>query len=464
VAAILVLHACAAGPLGRRGALLATLVLGTSIQFMALARVALTDLWLGVWILGSMAALHGAFEDARAGRPGTGRFLLACGLAGLAMLTKGLVGIGIPAAAAAFYLTARREWRLLFRLRWLVPGAAVALLVGGSWYLFLGVTSPDGFGFLEELIVEHHWKRFLEPREGHRGPVFYYVIVLAVGLFPWTPFWLAALAGRPGSQEDTARRRLLQLAGAFALVPFVLFSIASTKLPGYITPALPPLALAFGSVFDADTVERSWLWRTSVRSAALCWLAIGIVAAASPFLLRILPEALGEDADKAPTLLQPMPLGIAPWAGLAIGAVAALLLWSHARALRPPPATAWTLGASSLALFIASVVLVLPAYDEHFQAPLRALAVTAAGEAKGEVLLVAMSDAPSVEFHGGVRTRRVRSSEASALDKFRRGSDPLVGIVPERRRALLGDPDRITVIDRRGGYAVFRYEAEGTVR
>ena len=458
VAALIALHACAVGPLGRRGALLSTLVLGTAVQFMVLARTALTDMWLTVWILGSMAALHGAFEDARAERPGTGKFLLACGLAGLAMLTKGFVGIVIPAGASAVHLALRREWRLLFRWRWLVPGAALALLVGCSWHGLLAASSPEGFGFLEELIVEHHWKRFLETREGHGGPVFYYLIVLAVGLFPWTPFWLVALV-RPGARAgDTEGRRLLQLAAAFAVVPLVLFSIAATKLPSYITPALPPLALVVGSLFAADAPERPRLWRLAVLSAAACWLSIGLVCAAAPWILRALPEVLGENAEKEPALLEPLALGIAPWVGLAIGVGWALLLWRQSRSQRPPAATAWALGAASLALFIFASVLVLPAYDEHFQAPLRALAVTAAREARQEVLLVAMNDAPSVEFYGSVRTRHVRRSEASSLETFRHGADPVVGIVPERRLHLLGGPGRITVLERRRGYVLFRYE------
>ena len=457
VAALVALHACALRPLGQRGALLATLVLGTAIEFMVLARVALTDMWLTGWLLGSMMALHGALEDARAGRRGTGRFLIACCLAGLAMLAKGLVGIIIPASAAVIHLAWRREWRLLLRWRWLVPGAAVALIVGCSWYLFLGATSPEGFGFLEELLVEQHWKRFRETREGHGGPIFYYGIVLAVGLFPWTPFWLPALLQRRDRVGDTERRRLLQLAAAFALVTLVLFSVASTKLPSYIAPALPPLALVFGSLFDADIIERPRVWRISVLSAAGCWLSIGLAALAAPTILRALPELLGESVEKAPALLEPFPLGIAPWAGLALGAGAALLLSRRARTPRPE-ATAWTLGAASLGLLLLATVVVMPAYDEHFQAPLRALAAAAAREARGEVLLVGMRDAPSVEFHGGVRTRHVRGSEASSLETFRRGSDPVIGIVPERRLDLLGGPGRITVLERRGGYALFRYE------
>jgi len=458
LAALIALHNCAVGPLGLRGALLSTLVLGTAVQFMVLARTALTDLWLTVWLLGSMAALHVAFEDARAGRPGTGRFLLACFFSGLAMLTKGLAGIAIPAGAAAVHLALRREWQLLFRWRWLVPGAALALLVGCSWYVLLGASSPQGFGFLEELIVEHHWMRFRETREGHGGPIFYYLIVLAVGLFPWTPFWLVALVRPRGRAADTERRRLLQLAAAFAVVPLVLFSIAATKLPSYITPALPPLALILGSLFDEDAPERPRLWRFSVLSAAACWVSIGLVCAAAPRILRALPEVLGENAEKEPALFEPIALGIAPWAGLAIAVGAALLLWNRARSPRPPAAIAWALGATSLAFFIFLVVLVLPAYDEHFRAPLRALAVTAARETRNEVLLVAMNDAPSVEFYGGVRTRRVRRSEASSLEPFRHGSDPVVGIVPERRLHLLGGPGRVTVIERRRGYAAFRYE------
>jgi len=171
----------------------------------------------------------------------------ACGLAALA---KGPVGIVLP--CAAFFLFAVWE-----RLTGRVPTVAeavggirlpvicgAALVVAAPWYVCVGCLTagewPRGFFFV------HNVGRFTSPMEGHSGSVLYYPCAIAIGLFPWSLVLLAMIAHAaailgPGSRH---RRR----PGVALLVSWVLawvgaFSCSGTKLPGYVWPAYPALAL-----------------------------------------------------------------------------------------------------------------------------------------------------------------------------------------------------------------------------
>ena len=145
----------------------------------------------------------------------------------------------------------------------------------------------NGEAFWSEFIWEHHVERFFTSSLEHVQPFWFYLPVTALFLLPWTPL-LATL--RPA--EIAADRRLRFLA-AWAGGLLLLFSVAVNKLPGYVLPALPPLAvlLAVG-----------WVRRPS-RAAAL-------VAAASllaiPLAALLLPRALADGLGKA-------------WASLAFG-------------------------------------------------------------------------------------------------------------------------------------------------
>jgi len=179
----------------------------------------------------------------------------ACGAATLA---KGPIGVGLPMLAFLLFAASRNRssaasgWPATLAgmrpLTMLLAAAAVAV----PWYVWVGLRT-DG-EWLHGFLLVHNVGRFAAAMEGHSGSFLYYPAVVAVGLFPWSIVLAAMLAHaacilRSPTADD--RRGPLQLLLCWMLAWIGVFSCAGTKLPGYIWPAYPALAIATG-MFLAD--------------------------------------------------------------------------------------------------------------------------------------------------------------------------------------------------------------------
>jgi 4-amino-4-deoxy-L-arabinose transferase-like glycosyltransferase len=458
---VLAVHAFSRRPLGDRAAFLAAVVLGTSLEFFALARTAFTDTFLALWLTLCLGCFHRAAEAWRASpSSGTGWFLGACAFSGLAMLTKGAVGAVLPGVAILVYLLGQRRVGALFRPVRLAAGLVILAGVGLSWYLLLGLTQPGGFGFMKELFWEHHVGRFTAPMQGHSGPFFFYVAVLVGGFLPWSVFLLPALTREGIARAEGEARRYLLLMSFFAGITFVFFSIAATKLPNYIAPVLPAAALLVGHAFERR-LERpepaGRLWRASVWITAGLLGLLALVFLAAPFVLAALPDWLGDKADKRPGLAEPWALGAAPYLaaaallGAAIGSVMGLVRRRFAL-------VAASLAAGMVCFFLVVVLFLVPRYDAQFAAPLHGLARRAAATAEpGQaVVLLGIRHAPSVIFYGGRRTRYVSRKRPDEIAGLFAGPRPEVGITVAAHVHCLKGPGRVEILERRKGYVLFR--------
>lgn len=207
---------------------------------------------------------------------------------GLAILTKGPVGLVLPLGGIGLFawwqaaVDPGREgpwWRRLTIAAWTAwrgvrPGLIImtALLVAAPWYVAVSIRTagewPRGF------FLVHNVGRFAAPMEGHSGSILYYLLVLLVGMFPWS--MASALIGRHAVQTvraDTASKAGMRLLLAWIAAWLVPFSLAGTKLPGYIWPAYPAVACCVG-LFLAD-----WI-RTPARSTDtwMRWAWVFLVA------------------------------------------------------------------------------------------------------------------------------------------------------------------------------------------
>ena len=230
----------------RRWGFLAGAVLATSAFWLALARGATTDMGLAAAMAVAVLAAHLAFHSS--GRARVGYWLLFAFALGVSMLAKGLIGILLICAITGVHRLLMRQpiassMRRNSVLLW--SGILVFALTVASWYV--PVTLANGMTFIDEFFVNHHFKRFFENEFHHLQPFYFYFFVVLAEILPW-PFFLAgALARlkRLGARDD-ARGELLLLAWVWAAVPILFFSVSKSKLPSYILPSLPPLAIIIG--------------------------------------------------------------------------------------------------------------------------------------------------------------------------------------------------------------------------
>jgi len=203
---------------------------------MGLARQATMDSLLTLWFtLAIIGWIEGYTSDRR-------WYLLMAAGAGLATMTKGLIGLLLPGGALGGWLLLRRDWAELKRIPWL-PALGIYLLIVLPWHLAVWRTAGDLF--VREYIIHHHILRFLGKEFGHVAPFWFYIPMLLVGMYPWSAFvpiigW-QALTGWKCEKEKLCCAWAMW--AFWALVVVIFFSLSRSKLPGYVLPALPPLSL-----------------------------------------------------------------------------------------------------------------------------------------------------------------------------------------------------------------------------
>lgn len=272
---------------GRRTGLWAAVITGTALLSFAYGRAASMDMLLAVNVTAAIAliGLRVLGIAGRAAVPGAAVF------AALAVLAKGPIGLALPVLVAGGYLLAARDRaglrRLLSPAGALVAAAALFLAVAAPWYWL--VYRANGWAFVRVFLLEHNVQRFTTTIHNHPGAPWYYLPVLLAGLFPWTALLVPAVAGaRPlRDRRDTYVLSWLAL-------PLVFFSLAGSKLPGYIVPCIPPLALwmanAAQSLARTERVEPGDALRRRVM--ALLTLALFTLVATLPIVLARRGEPL----------------------------------------------------------------------------------------------------------------------------------------------------------------------------
>ena len=217
-----------------------------------------------------------------------GWMILAWAGMACAVLSKGIVGIVIPALALLVYVALERDPSPLKRLHW-APGLAAFAAIAVPWFVLAQQRNPEFFHFF---FVQEHFERYLLPDHHRPGPWWYFVPVLLVGLLPWTPSIPAALArawkapAGPGFKLD---RFLVIWAG----VVVVFFSVSHSKLPGYVLPAVPAILLLFARHYPALSEP---LRRAPAFACVASGIALTLLAAALPVVSALLSWT-GFDAE-----------------------------------------------------------------------------------------------------------------------------------------------------------------------
>ena len=250
---------CAVGVAGtrlydRRTGFFSAVALTGSLAYVLLAHFNTLDMGLAFFMnvtLFATALARNATApsaaDAHCGSSGSGTsngrgwMLLAWASLALAVLSKGPVAAVLSGGALVLYLIVSRDWALL---RMLAPirGLAVFVVIAAPWFIAVSRANPE---FAHFFFIHEHVERFLTTEHRREGPLWYFVPVLAIGLLPWLTIAVRALitAWRAPPRGTFAPERLLL---AWCLVIFLFFSASGSKLPSYVLPMFPALALLIG--------------------------------------------------------------------------------------------------------------------------------------------------------------------------------------------------------------------------
>lgn len=223
---------------------LSAMILATSLSMAAFSHAASTDMLLTATFSMAMLAFFVILTNPESSFSAS---LLAVGYAflGLSVLAKGPVGIALAALILAGFFWMTGEWRLIKKLHILL-GMGIVFLVAGPWYWFC--YRANGWTFIETFLVQHNLMRFATNEFQHSRPFWFFVPVILAGLLPWTFLFTlpASQARRLWRRRFWRSRPDVTYLVLWITVPFLFFTLAQSKLPGYILPIVIPLSLALG--------------------------------------------------------------------------------------------------------------------------------------------------------------------------------------------------------------------------
>jgi hypothetical protein len=239
---------------GPPAGMLAAAVLAGSPVYVAAAQINTLDMGLAFFLSGAVFALALGYPIV---------FWACCAFA---VLSKGLVGIVLPLAALGLYILLKRDWKMLWEVR-PVSGPIVFLLIAAPWFVAVSLANPE---FAHFFFIQEHFQRFTTEVHQRTAPFWFFLPVLALGFAPL--LLPVAIGWWRGVRSSAPPFDAVFLLALWALVVLAFFSASSSKLPAYILPMFPALALLAGRYLaEAD---RKFLLAQGAIVAAL-----GIAAA-----------------------------------------------------------------------------------------------------------------------------------------------------------------------------------------
>ncbi|MEP7156905.1 MAG: glycosyltransferase family 39 protein [Betaproteobacteria bacterium] len=257
--------------------LMAGLVLLSSPYFAALTEIATLDMGLTFWM--TLTVVSFLISQNTGNESSRKRWLMAAwaGMGG-AMLSKGLIGIVFPAAALFFYCVVQRNFRLIAQLEW-GKGLAVFGIMVLPWFVMVSLRNPE---FLQFFFIHEHFERFTTTEHRRVSAWWYFFPVLFGGFLPWAvalvpaSFWGWRAPARLSTQNQIFAP--LKFILIFSIFILLFFTKSSSKLPAYILPFYPVLALVIGAyIRQLDARRLAWmvlpLFQFGLAGAWAAWQA-----------------------------------------------------------------------------------------------------------------------------------------------------------------------------------------------
>ena len=259
---------------------ISALILLTTLGLAGFGRSATTDMPFACCLTVAMAILAVATEKELGGKVFAAYIFL-----GLAVLGKGPVAVVLAVGAALIFWLfderggAIRRWRP-------ISGLLIAAAIALPWFWL--AFRENGYAFISTFFINHNLARYATDIHHHTQPFYYYLPVLIALFFPWSG-WLPALL--PLSFRDSLRDWRKWRSGPLFIAswfffPIFFFSLSGSKLPGYILPSLPPLALILGSRLAKAIQEKREIPRLRAALWAQLFLSFCVAVAAPVFFQK----------------------------------------------------------------------------------------------------------------------------------------------------------------------------------
>ncbi|MDF2571428.1 MAG: hypothetical protein K0R55_3032 [Sporomusa sp.] len=241
-------------------ALFGALVLGTSLEYVLLAKFVITDMVLFVFNNAALAFFYLGYtkvDDTK-----LWYFAMYTCMA-FAVLTKGPVGLLLPGLVMLIFIGGQRNWAELKRM-YIPAGALVFSMVALPWYA--AMYSDYGSDFINTFFGVHNYLRATVSEHPKDNVSYYYIVIFLLGMLPWSPITLKAMIN--GCKDQSLRNSSLWLfSSIWAGVYFTFYSFMATKYLTYTFPMFFPLAAIAGIYLER-------LINQDNKTSIICWVGI----------------------------------------------------------------------------------------------------------------------------------------------------------------------------------------------
>ncbi len=290
----------------------AGLTLASCFYWASMGHINSLDMGLSGMMTAALCALLIAQRDDATAKERRNWMLLCWAGMALAVLSKGLIGVVLPGAVLVLYTVLTRDWAIWKRLH-VGKGLLTFFAITTPWFVLVSLKNPE---FAHFFFIHEHFERFLTKTHRREGPWHYFIPMLLVGIVPWLGMLAQSLwqSWRPSlevAQPVFQAKKLLLIWAGFI---FFFFSYSGSKLPSYILPIFPALALLVAAYMENATRKGMMLGAALVALLGALGLAFG----------SRLP-AVASDAHDHTLYLAYLPWVLAAAAALLVGGVIGLL-------------------------------------------------------------------------------------------------------------------------------------------
>jgi len=217
--------------------------LATALQIGLVAKAAIADALLNMFIAFSMFALFLYIKEKK-----EKYLLISFAMIGFGFLTKGPVAILIPLATYFIFMLIKKDLKQFFKDVFNIKGLLIFSVIALPWYIL--EFKAQGMKFINGFFLKNNIGRFERSFQAHKGSIFYYIPVILIGLLPWTSLFLKYLLKI--KEYLKSKDDFLLFGSIWFLFVFIFFSLSGTKLPHYLiygyTPVFIFMAISFKDI------------------------------------------------------------------------------------------------------------------------------------------------------------------------------------------------------------------------
>lgn len=287
---------------GARSGAMAAAVLASSLMFISFSNLCMSDMSLVFFDTVSLTLLYAAMVQEK--KRSVLLYWASLSL-GLGFLTKGPVGIVLPAVSFAAYLTITKQWSKIQLLRHVLPCALILAGAGVPW--FMAAYRQNGAGALSYFFIHENIERFAGSTYDTHRPIWFMLVSLFSGMLPWSvfipfcisDFWKVLKSSRtleastpagaanppaqisPPVPANESNKQIYLWLWTAVVIGF--FSCSRGKIDYYALPAYPAMAILIGSYLTRACDLKN------KPATCLAWIASGLFLIAGVASFFFLP-------------------------------------------------------------------------------------------------------------------------------------------------------------------------------